>query len=298
VEHDLIRPGRRPETDGLRDRAGVPRDGGSAGPPHRLQPPRRVRAGHRQQVEDDRMRAGAADVGPGLVNDLPGGAHLLDGAARVQDGAVGELASDPEGTRAGRRAEDRRRGQRRPVERHVVQLHVAAVHRHPLAVKQPAQRRKVLAEQGQRGIHPGADLAHPGLHAVPDADRDPAGEHAVQRGDLHRRQRHVAQRDRGHPDRHRQPLGPPEQRRRDGHRPAPEAVLPEPQFGQPRFLGHMGHFAQPLRWNLGPAGGRENRHDPILPEAGQPSACLGATRAQAAGELGRADGDRERAFDG
>jgi hypothetical protein len=200
MEHDLVRPGRRPVTDGLRDRAGVPRNGGSAGLPHRLQPPRRVRAGHRQQVKDDRVRAVAASGGPGLVDDRPGSAHPLDGAARVQDGAVGELAAYPEGARAGRRAEDRRPGQRRPVERHVVQLHVTAVHRHPLAVKQPAQRRKVLAEQGQRGIHPDAGLRHPALHAVADADRDPAGEEPVQRGGLHRGQRHVPQRDREHPD--------------------------------------------------------------------------------------------------
>jgi hypothetical protein len=137
VEHDLVRPGRRPGADSVRDRAGVAGDGGGALPPHRREPWRRVRAGHRQQVENDRVRAAATSGGPGL-DDLPRSAHPVDGAARVQDGAVGELAAYPQGARAGRRAVDRRRGQRRPVERHIVQLHVAAVHRHPLAVKQPA----------------------------------------------------------------------------------------------------------------------------------------------------------------
>jgi hypothetical protein len=80
VEDDLVRSGRRPEADGLGDRAGVARDGRAACPPHRLQPPRRVRAGDRQQVEHDRVRAAAASGGPGLVDDLPGAADPVHGA--------------------------------------------------------------------------------------------------------------------------------------------------------------------------------------------------------------------------
>jgi hypothetical protein len=80
VEHDLVRSGLRPEADRVRDRAGVARDRGGARPPQRLEPPRRVLAGHRQQVEHDRVRAAAAGGGAGLVDDLPGAAHLVHGA--------------------------------------------------------------------------------------------------------------------------------------------------------------------------------------------------------------------------
>jgi len=80
VEHDLVHPGRRPEADGFRDRVGITRDGGGAGPPHRLEPPRRVRAGHGQQVEDHRVRAGPAGGGVGLVDHPARGAHPLDRA--------------------------------------------------------------------------------------------------------------------------------------------------------------------------------------------------------------------------
>jgi hypothetical protein len=81
VEHDLVRPGRRPEADGFRDRVRITRDGGGAGPPHRLEPPRRVRAGHGQQVEDHRVRAGPAGRRAGLVDRPARGPHPLDRAA-------------------------------------------------------------------------------------------------------------------------------------------------------------------------------------------------------------------------
>jgi hypothetical protein len=108
VEHDFVRPGGRPGADGVRDRVGVACDGGGALPPHRREPSRRVRAGHRQQVEDDGVRAAAAGGGAGLVDDLAGAAQPVRGGGRVQDRAVGELAAQPEGARARGRAEQRR----------------------------------------------------------------------------------------------------------------------------------------------------------------------------------------------
>ncbi len=80
MEYDLVRSGLRPEADRVRDRAGVARDRGGARPSQRLEPPRRVRAGHRQQVQDDRVRAVAAGGGASLVDDPPGAAHLVHGA--------------------------------------------------------------------------------------------------------------------------------------------------------------------------------------------------------------------------
>jgi hypothetical protein len=150
VEHDLVRPGRRPGADGVRDRVRVAGDGGGALAVHGGQPPRRVRAGHRHQVEDDGVRARPAGGSLGLCDGLAGAAQLVRGGGRVEDGAVGELAAQPEAPRPSGRAEQRRGRQRRPVEGHVAELHVAAVDRQPLAVEQPAQRLQVLGEQGQR----------------------------------------------------------------------------------------------------------------------------------------------------
>jgi hypothetical protein len=266
VQDDLVRSGPAPEADGLRHLFRAAGDGRGAVPAHRRQPPGRVRAGDREQVEDDLVRAGAARGGARRVEHAAGAAQFAGGGGRgVEDGAVGVLAAELERAGAGGGGEERRRRRRGPAERHVVQLDVPAVRRQALAVEQAAQRRQVLPEQRQRRRGARADLAHPALHAVADADRDPAGEQPLQRGRFHRGQRDVPQRDRQHTDRHRQPVRPGEDRRREGHPAAPEAVLPQPELRQPGVLRRARHRAHLFRRNLRPACRSESRHAPILP---------------------------------
>lgn len=118
----------------------------------------------------------------------------------VQDAAVRDLAAQPQGARASCRREDLGRGGGRPAELHVVQVHVAAVGGHLLTAQQRAQRLDVLAQQRDRRLGARAHLAHPVLHAVADADRQAAGKQPVQRGGLHRGERHVPERNGEHAD--------------------------------------------------------------------------------------------------
>jgi hypothetical protein len=90
VQDDLVRSGPAPEANGLRDLFGAARDGGGAVPAHRREPPGRVRAGHREQVEDDLVGAGPAGGGARRVEQAAGLTQLVRGGRRgVEDGAVG-----------------------------------------------------------------------------------------------------------------------------------------------------------------------------------------------------------------
>jgi hypothetical protein len=113
-------------------------------------------------------------------------------------------------------------------------------------VQQRPQRGDVLTQHGHRGCRPGADLGHPVLHPVPDADDRPVAEHPVQRGDLHRGQRDVAERDGQDADAHPQPGGPGQGGRGRGDAAVEEAVLPQPELLEAGLVGGAGDAAQSL----------------------------------------------------
>jgi hypothetical protein len=220
--------------------------------------------GRRPQVEDHRMRVRAARGGAAGVDRLAGRPQLPGCGAGVQDRAVGQFAAQPERAGTGRRGENGRRRGGRPAQGDVVQVHVAPVDGHPLAAQQGAQRVQVLAQQRERRFRARADLLHPALHPVADADRHPAGKQAVQHGCLHRGQRDVPQRDREHADPHPEPGRPGERRGGGGRGAAPEAVFPQPQLVQAPVLRRPDNLLQPLRRDFGPARHAKDRHAPIL----------------------------------
>ena len=100
-------------------------------------------------------------------------------------------------------------------------------------MQQVAHRGRVLAQQPHRRRDARADLGHPVQHPVPEAGQQPAGEQPGHGGDLHRGQRRVAQRHRQQPDAHPQPLGPGQRGGGRGQPALQEAVLPQPQLGDP-----------------------------------------------------------------
>ena len=112
----------------------------------------------------------------------------------------------------------------------------------------------VLAQQGQGGGRPGPDLAHPVLHAVPDAGEQPAREEPVQRRELHGHQGDVAQRHRGQADADAHPLGPRQGRPGRRDRGLLEAVLPQPELVEVP-VGRRREGVQRLRWQ-----GRDEHH--------------------------------------
>jgi hypothetical protein len=79
-----------PGADCLRDGAGVARVG--------------------RHVLDDPVRAGAGRTGAAGSDGLATGPEFLQGGDPVQDGAVRDLAAQPQGARASRRREDLGRG--------------------------------------------------------------------------------------------------------------------------------------------------------------------------------------------
>jgi hypothetical protein len=106
-------------------------------------------------------------------------------------------------------------------------------------VQQLAHRGRVLAQQRHGRLRADPDLAHPVEDAVTQPRHEPAGEQPGHRGDLHRRQRRVAQRDRQQPDADLQPLAPGQRGRRGGQAALQEAVLPQPQLVDARRLGGL-----------------------------------------------------------
>jgi hypothetical protein len=203
---------------------------------------------------------GAAGRRAALVDEPAGAPYAVGRVAGVQDGAVGDLAGQPERFRAGRSHVHRGRGRRGPAERDVVEGHVPAGGGDPLAAQQRPHGGGVLAQERHRRPGPGADLCHPALHTVAEGQRDPAREQPVQRGGLHRGQRHVAQRHRKQADADPYPLGPGQGGGRGGDAALPEAVLPEPQLVEATLVGGAGHLAQPFGRRFRPVHNPENSH--------------------------------------
>jgi hypothetical protein len=86
---------------------------------------------------------------------------------------------------------------------------------------------------------------------VADPDDRPLPEHPPQRGDLHRGERHVAERHRQDADADLQIVGPGECGGRGGDAAVEEAVLPEPELLEAGVVRRACDAAQPLGWVLG-----------------------------------------------
>jgi hypothetical protein len=195
--------------------------------------------------------AGPAALGAALLDGLQGLDDPVEGEPGVQQDAVGQLAGQPEGLRAARPDDHRRRLGGRPVQLHAVELDVLAGGGDRAAVQQGAHGGGVLAQERHRRRRARPDLGHPLEHAVPEAGQEPAGEHPGQGGDLHRGQRGVAQRHRQQADADLQVLGPGQRGRGGGQAALGEAVLPQPQLVDAGVLGRAHDVSQVLGWGLG-----------------------------------------------
>ena len=119
------------------------------------------------------------------------------------------------------------------------------------AQKRP-QADEVLAKVGHRGGDLDADLAHPVLDPVSDADADPAGEGAFQRRDLHRGDRDIAHRHGQHTDADGHPIAVGKRDRGRGDPAGRETVLPQPHLVETRGIGGTCGSTQSLGRVLGP----------------------------------------------
>ena len=198
-----VGPGVGPPLHGLGDGpcvAGHPHLVGHVEPPVALlgfEPCGSARAGRRHDVDGDRVSVGATCREPTLVDQQTRGSHALGRGAARQEGAVSDLVGQSQRPWSGRSGGERGRGRRRPVQLHTVQRDVAAGSRHSFAVEQRPQGRRVLPQQSDGGLDARADLARPVLDPVAEGRGEASGEQPVQRGDLHRGERDVAQRHRG-----------------------------------------------------------------------------------------------------
>ena len=196
----------------------------------------------------------------GLGGDLPTGAPpglvryevVVVVVTVVEDDAVAEPAGQREGLVAAGAEQEGRYVGRRPVEPHVVEVDVATVDGDAVSVQQRADRRCVLAKEGQRRGGADAGLAHPVQHAVADRRREPAREHPRDRRDLHRGQRRVAEGHRHQAEPDADPRRPREGGRRGADAAAEEAVLPQPDVVDAGLLAADDGVAKPLGSDLRP----------------------------------------------
>jgi hypothetical protein len=136
---------------------------------------------------------------------------------------------------------------RREVEPDGVEPDMRATHVERVAVQQRAHRGDRLLQQPEAVWRASADLAHPGVHAVAERSREPAGMHPREPGELHRDDRRIADRGGQEPHADAEPLGHGERRRRQREPAGEEAVLGEPQLVEPMALGRAREGGQPLR---------------------------------------------------
>ena len=100
---------------------------------------------------------------------------------------------------------------------------------------------------------------------MPDPGDQPPGDGALQSGQLHRRQRDVAQRHGQQADADREVLGGRESQCRRGDATLGEAVLPDPQFIEACGFRESGNRPQPFRRHRGSEGESEFQgHESIM----------------------------------